>query len=116
MFIINIKERPANIISKFTITFKDIQGCGAVARELELLVNDDYANIWQVFQGDAAQKLSESSINGLIVFLSCVQSSSVISGEYFSLDCDADGELLTNYVSEAQNDAYVDIEEQVVAA
>ncbi len=115
MHIINNKCA-AKKISKFTIEFQDVQGCKRVARELELLVHDDYKNIWRVFKSNEAKLLLSSSLDGLIVFLSCTQNNNVITGEYFSLDSVSDGKLFTDYVSEAQNDAFVDIEGQAVAA
>ena len=116
MHIINYKnEYAAKKISKFTIEFQDIQGSKIIARELNLLVHDDFKNIWQAFKSDEAKQLLSSSIDGLIIFLSCIQSNNVITGEYFSLDSAEDGKLLTDYISKAQNDAFVNIDGQAVA-
>ncbi len=116
MHIINNNKCAAQKISKFTVEFQDVQGCNMVARELELLVRDDYKNIWLTFKSDKAKLLLSSSIDGLIVFLSCIQNNNVMTGEYFSLDSVCDGKIFTDYVSEAQNDAFVDIKQHSVAA
>lgn len=117
MYIINNNnEYIAEKNTKFTIVFQDAQGCGVVAKELIMLTSDDWAGVWQFFQGKEAKQLLSTAISGLVVFLTCTQKENIITGEFFSLDSLADGKLLASYVHEAQNDALVDIGGQVLVA
>ena len=107
---------PTDKVCKFQVEFEDSQICKYIPDSIELLAKDDNTKVWQNFQGKFAVTLLDRAIEGLMVFLTCQRKGNILTGQFTSLDPETDGQLLTKYLHESNEDAIINIQQTIIAA